>query len=259
MRLHRFLSRRRGAGKGPHLERHDVVSTRISRSLDGVRIGQLSDIHVRTGVKPKTLHKAVEMLNELRPDLVVLTGDYVCVSVRPLAELTAALKELTVPTYATLGNHDHWSCARTVTAALEAANVDVLRNEHRAVRAKAGVLHLVGIDDCITGHHDPDAAFSGVPDDATKVVLSHDPKSADFLHPYRPALILSGHTHGGQVFFEKLTPLLARRIGMKYLHGFFDVEGALLYVNRGLGATVPVRYRSPVEVACLTLKSLALT
>ena len=234
---------------------HEVASPRIHPELDGVRIGQLSDIHVRTGVKPRALHAAVEMLNALNPHFVVLTGDYVCLSARPLPELTEALKKLTVPSYATLGNHDHWTDARKVRQALSRAHVDVLCNEHRRVPIGRAELHLVGIDDSITRHHDPERAFKGVPAHATRIVLSHDPRSADFLHHYRPALILSGHTHGGQIYFKKLTPFLSRRAGAKYLSGFFDVHGSVLYVTRGIGASVPVRFRAPREVAHLTLRA----
>jgi uncharacterized protein len=241
--------------KPPALLEHEVVSPRIHSSLSGLRIGQLSDIHVRTGVRPRRLEMAVEMLNALKPDLVVLTGDYVCMSARPLPHLTAALRHLQAPAYATLGNHDHWCDARKVRLALERAGIDVLTNEHRAVRTRGGLLHLVGVDDAITRHHDPEAAFAGVPESATRVVLSHDPASADFLHRYGPALILSGHTHGGQVFFKRLTPFLSAKVGIKYLSGFFHIHGSVLYVNRGLGATLPLRFRAPMEVAHLTLRS----
>jgi predicted MPP superfamily phosphohydrolase len=254
--LHRYMQRRaERSARAPLLCSHHVFSLRIRPELDGGRIGQLSDIHVRTGVKPRALHAAVEMLNALRPHFVVLTGDYVCLSPRPLPELTAALRQLAVPTYATLGNHDHWSDAGRVRQALPRAGVDVLSNEHRVLQIGAGRLHLVGVDDSITEHHDPERAFRGVPAGATRVVLSHDPKSADFLHRYRPALILSGHTHGGQIYFRRLTPFLSRKVGVKYLSGFFNVHGALLYVTRGIGASVPVRFRAPREVTHLTLRS----
>jgi predicted MPP superfamily phosphohydrolase len=113
------------------------------------------------------------------------------------------------------------------------------------------------VDDSVTRHDDPRAAFAGVPEGATAVVLSHDPKSADHLHRYAPALILSGHTHGGQVYFDKLTPFLSAKVGIKYLSGFFEIEGTLLYVTRGLGASLPVRFRAPTEVALLTLRAAA--
>jgi predicted MPP superfamily phosphohydrolase len=241
----------------PHLTFHSVASSRISPELDGLKIAHLSDIHVRAGVRPRRLEAAVEMVNAQKPDLVALTGDYVCISNRPLPALTEALRALKVPAYATLGNHDHWSGARAVEKALQKAGVDVLRNQSRAVQTARGLVHLVGIDDSVTRHHDPERAFAGVPPSATTIALSHDPNSADFLHPYGPALILSGHTHGGQLFFRRLTPFLTSKMGVKYLAGFFDVNGSMLYVNRGLGAALPLRYRTPMEVALLTLRAKA--
>lgn len=220
-----------------------------------MRLGHLSDLHVRTGVRPARVWKAIELLNAAKPDLVLLTGDYVCFSPKPLWRLTEALAEIEAPAFATLGNHDHWSDAQKVREALDAAGVTVLTNAHRAVEIRGGVLHLVGVDDSITDHHDPERAFAGLPANATEVVLSHDPNSADFLGRHNPALILSGHTHGGQIYFRRLTPRLAARTGVKYLSGLFDVDGATLFVNRGLGATVPVRFRAPPEVALLTLRS----
>lgn len=257
--LRRRAAKPRNSRRSPSLSLHDVHSVRIHTGLDGVRIGQLSDIHVRGGVKPRRLELAVEMMNALQPDFVVLTGDYVSVTAHPCKALTSALRKLRPPAYATLGNHDHWAGAQKVRAALWNANIDVLTNEHRALDVNGAKLHLVGIDDSVTKHADPEKAFAGIPEGATRVVLSHDPKSADFLCRYNPALILSGHTHGGQVMIKKLTPAIADRIGIKYLSGFFEVNGAVLFVNRGLGASLPVRFRAPMEVACLTLRSAAST
>lgn len=234
---------------------HDALTERIPAALDGVRIGHLSDIHVRRGMRHHRLHQAVDMMNAAKPDFVVLTGDYVCLSPRPLPDLTEALRKLQMPAYATLGNHDHWSDADLIRAALRDANVDVLTNEHRVLNFGGQELHLVGLDDSVTKHDDPAKAFADVPEHATKIVLSHDPKSADRLHAYNPALIFSGHTHGGQVFVKKLTPFVSKKIGIKYLSGFHDVNGTLVYVTRGLGAGIPVRFRAPHEIACLTLRS----
>ena len=254
MTLRTLPSSRRHA---PKLCTHDAVSPRIAQGLSGLRIGHLSDIHVRTGVRPRRLEIAVEMMNARAPDLVVLTGDYVCRSPKPLPALTRALRELERPAYAVLGNHDHWSDADRVRGALEDAGVQVLTNEHRRLEWQGAPYYLVGLDDSVTKHHDPERAFAGIPEGATRVVLSHDPKSADGMGRYHPALIFSGHTHGGQVFFPRLTPFVSARVGIKYLAGFFEVQGSLLYVTRGLGAGIPVRFRAPIEVAELTLRSSA--
>ena len=260
--LRRLLGRRtlpkaraRRGPRPPTLCDHEVVSARVDPALDGLRIGQLSDIHVRGGVRPRRLELAVEAMNRLRPDFVALTGDYVCVSAKPLPALTETLKALKVPAYAVLGNHDHWCGADVVRRALENAGVTVLTNEHRVVEVRGSKLALVGVDDSVTKHHDPKKAFAEVPPELTQIVLSHDPKSAEYLCRYRPALILSGHTHGGQVYFRKLTPFIGERIGVRYLAGFFELEGSVLYVTRGLGAALPVRFRAPTEIAHLTLKS----
>ena len=234
----------------------EVLSDRIPPALDGVRIGHLSDLHVRTGVRPRRLESAVAALNALRPDLVALTGDYLCLSTRPLPALTRALRGLAVPAFATLGNHDHWGGARAVVRALRDASVHVLVNASVRLTVGGGTLMLVGLDDVITRHHDPERAFRDVGPGA--LVLSHDPKSVHLVAAHRPALVLSGHTHGGQVFLRRVTPFLAARVGLPFLAGLFEVDGGHLYVSRGLGAALPVRFNAPTEVTMLTLRSAAL-
>jgi uncharacterized protein len=239
----------------PNLVAEEVVSQRIHPTVDGVRIGQISDVHVRTGVRPRRLHLAVEMMNALKPDLVVLTGDYVCFSARPVKMLTDALRRLQVPAYATLGNHDHWSGAEQVRRALRLAGVEVLTNEHREVRAGRGRFHLVGIDDSVTRNHDPERAFFGVPDQTTRVVLAHDPKLADQLSGYRPALVVSGHTHGGQVRLPWVGALRnpAEREDL-YEEGLRRRPWTQVYVSRGVGTVhLPVRFLCRPEVAILHL------
>ena len=239
----------------PRARLHAITSHRVAPGLDGVRVGHLSDLHVRGGVHPRTLHAAVERLNALAPDVVLLTGDYVCLSAGPLPRLTEALRRLRSPAWAVLGNHDHWAGAHRVHRALEAAGVEVLRNEHREVSIRGAALHLVGVDDPVTGRADAPRAFSGVPRGATSLCLAHAPRALAAVAPHRPALVVCGHTHGGQVYVRGLTPWLSARMGMPHLAGLFQVDGAWLYVSRGLGAAVPVRLGAPREFACLVLRS----
>ena len=239
----------------PHARLHAVTSPRVSPGLDGVRVGHLSDIHVRGGVHPRALHHAVERLNALQPDVVLLTGDYVCLSAGPLPRLTEALRKLAAPAWAVLGNHDHWAGAHRVRRGLEAAGVEVLRNEYREVSVRGAALHLVGVDDPVTGRADAARAFAGVPPGATALCLVHAPRALAAVAPHAPALVLCGHTHGGQLYVRGLTPWLSARLGVPHLAGLFHVDGAWLYVSRGLGASVPVRLGAPREFACLTLRS----
>jgi predicted MPP superfamily phosphohydrolase len=236
------------------LEEHEVRSRLIDPLHDGVRIAHLSDIHAATGLRPRRLLRAIEEVNRVRPDVVVLTGDYVCASSRPIPLLIEALRRLEVPAWATLGNHDYWTGHELVVAALGEAGVKVLRNEHETIELGGAPLHLIGVDDHRTGHADVPRAFAGVPTGGTRLVLTHDPNVVDALHGREAALVFAGHTHGGQIRLPGLTAGIARRIGVRYLSGFFLVGETLLYVNRGLGAAVPVRLAAPMEIAFFTLR-----
>jgi predicted MPP superfamily phosphohydrolase len=256
MPLRKTTRRSRPLGR-IRLEEHEARSPLVDARHDGVRLVHLSDIHAAGPLRPRRLHRAVELANALRPHAVLLTGDYVCASARPAALIADALGRLEVPAWATLGNHDHWSGAARVAAALESAGVRVLRNAHDALLLQGAPLHLIGVDDHRTGHADPEAAFAGVGPAGTRVVLTHDPNAADALAGRGAALVLAGHTHGGQIRLPGVTAGIARRIGIKYLSGFFELGPTLLYVNRGLGAAVPLRIAAPMEVALLTLRRAA--
>jgi predicted MPP superfamily phosphohydrolase len=256
------LSARRGVvpARDPRLgrvqvERHKVISPLVDARHDGLRIAHLTDLHVATAIRPRRLQRCIELVNAARPDLVVFTGDYVCSSVRSLPLLEEALARLEVPAWATLGNHDHWAGAGAVIAALERAGVRVLVNAHETLPVRGAPLHLVGIDDHHSGHADPEAAFAKVGSGGTRLVLTHDPNAADAAARHGAALVLAGHTHGGQICLPRVTERIARRVGVKYLGGFFRVGETLLYVNRGLGAAVPVRLAAPMEIAFLALRS----
>lgn len=237
---------------------HLVASPLVHPAHDGLKIGHLSDLHVVTGIKPRRLLRAIAHVNAQKPDLVMLTGDYVCISTRSLPRLTAALKTLTVKAYATLGNHDHYAGAEKVRAALTAAGVTVLSNDSTTVMHQGEPLHIVGIDDEVTGHADPGKAFKDVPSGGTRIVLAHYPRTVRNVAGNRAALVLSGHTHGGQICVPKMpafTRRLMKGLGAPYLAGFYLVGEMVLYVNRGLGAAVPLRVAAPMEVALLTLRN----
>lgn len=236
------------------IEDHEVSSRLVHPSHDGVRLAHLSDLHVSADVRPRRLLRMVELVNERRPDFALLTGDYVNVTVRALPRLIEALSRLAVPAWGVLGNHDHWADAERVESALARSGICVLRNASATFELRGAPLHLVGIDDHRTGHADAEAAFHGVPAHGTRLVITHDPNAADALRGRGAALVLAGHTHGGQIRLPRLTEGIARRIGVKYLAGFFPVGEGWLYVNRGLGAAVPVRWAAPMEIAFMTLR-----
>jgi predicted MPP superfamily phosphohydrolase len=240
------------------LEEHEIVSRLVEPCHDGVRLAHLSDLHLAAGLRPRRLLRAIELVNRLRPDLVLITGDFVCASVRPTDALSEALRHLRVPAWATLGNHDYWSGAEQVERAVREGGVQVLRNSRATIELRGAPLHLIGVDDFRTGHSDVAAAFAGLEPGGTRVVLTHDPNVADDLVGHGAALIVAGHTHGGQIRVPGLTREIAKRIGVKYLAGFFQLGETRLYVNRGLGAAVPLRLAAPMEIALLTLRTARL-
>jgi predicted MPP superfamily phosphohydrolase len=237
------------------IENHEVASRLVHPCHDGLRLAHLSDLHVSANLPARRLLRMVELVNARRPDFALLTGDYVNLTVRALPRLVDALSRLEVPSWGVLGNHDHWADAARVTAALERSGVRVLRNSSSTLEVFGAPLHLVGVDDYRTGHADAAMAFEGLPVLGTRLVLTHDPNAADALHGRGAALVLAGHTHGGQIRLPRVTEGIARWIGVKYLAGFFRVGDGWLYVNRGLGAVVPLRVAAPRELAFITLRA----
>ena len=237
------------------LPEYDVPIAGLSSALDGFRIAQISDLHRGPLVSEDWLHECVDRCNDLRPDAVLLTGDFISIRASYIDSCAEALKRLQAShgCYAVLGNHDHWEGADRITQGLQAAGVEVLTNQN--TRLGEG-LHLVGVDETWVGHPDRHAAFLGVPNDAHPLVMTHNPWQADAWID-RPMTMLCGHTHGGQVNIFGMRAIHAMR-GLGYLSGWFDVGPGKLYVNRGVGVvTVPLRLGAPPEITLFRLRSAA--
>jgi uncharacterized protein len=204
-----------------------------------VRVVQLSDLHVGRNTDPALLLQAVTRARALRPDLVVLTGDYVNRSLEKAGELRRLVAELPRPCIAVLGNHDYWSGAQGVTAALRRGGAQVLLNQSTRVSGPGWKLTVVGVDDGYTNHQAIRTSFAGLADARNTLVLTHYPNAADAIARFGGRLILAGHTHGGTVAVPILTAAVARAKGLRYLAGWYDVGKAKLYVNVGLGAANP--------------------
>lgn len=209
-----------------------------------LRIAHITDQHVGF-VTPESLQRAaVELVNEQNPDLVVLTGDYVAHSLDYLDLLEDVLRNVDAPMIGVMGNHDHWSGADGVRAALKRAGVLVLDNAWTEVELGNQRLRVVGLDDAYTGHADIEKATIGLDGGVPVLGLSHIAEEADELWRRGASLVLSGHTHSGQVTVGQLHHLtLGRLAGHKYLHGLYgcrhgeQADGAV-YVSAGIGAAV---------------------
>jgi len=202
----------------------------------------LSDLHVGALTGRRRIREAVRLANAARADLVVMTGDYVCYSRRDVDAIRAQLEGIEAPRLiATLGNHDHWIGGDRVARALEQCGFEVLANSQARVDVRGAPLQVIGIDDPVTRQHDLDAAFRAA-GEGTRVALCHGPELADEIARRGADLILSGHTHGGQIFIRGITDRIIERIGLRYVSGFYEVGAARLYVSAGVGSSsVPVR------------------
>ncbi len=225
---------------GVRITRHDLPPSHAPLLAPGrkLRIAQLTDIHVGWGTTAETLRTAQLQAKLVRPDLLVLTGDYLNHSLAEIDTLRAWLRGLPRPAIATLGNHDHWSGALEIRRLLEAEGIPVLSNSSTVLSVAGQDLRIVGVEDGFTHRDDVDAAFRGVPRPAEALVLSHDPKTADRIAQTGARIVLSGHTHGGQFDIPGLSAALATVAGLHYLKGWYMVGDTRLYVNCGIGSSV---------------------
>ena len=205
-----------------------------------VRVAQLSDVHVGMGTPVETLLAAQRHAHAAKPDLLVLTGDYLNRSLAELDNLEAWIAGLPRPIVATLGNHDHWSGALGIRRMLENQGVITLVNENTEIDLGGRKLTVVGLDDGFTRRANPEKAFAGLAQPDRALVLSHEPGTADRIGLHGGRLVLSGHTHGGQFVVPGLTGAITRLIGMRYLAGWYQAGDARLYVNAGVGTSVRV-------------------
>ena len=231
--------------------------------LAGLRIAHLTDLHVGRVTPLQVQFEAAERTNAAEPDAVMITGDFVNHSQLHLDELSEVMRAYRAPVFAVLGNHDHWSGADSVRAALRRSGVEVLDNAHTSIELRHQRLQVVGLDDAYTGHADIAKATKGLRADLPTIGLSHIGEEADALWAQGVPLVLSGHTHAGQVTVAKIHEVaLGKLFGHRYIHGLYgsrrsspEAKGAL-YVGAGVGAavvTLRVGERSQRELALFEL------
>lgn len=242
------------------LEQVQVPVADLSAELNGLRIGLLTDFHRGIYVTESDIQKAVRLLQQEVPDIVLLAGDFVEGSARYAESCAAVLSQLrpTLGTFAVLGNHDYWTDAAQVRLALQKFNITVLINQTVELNWNKSRFYLIGLDDVWMGSPDIVKALKGVPDNELKILLVHEPDYADEIRklPVRLPLQLSGHSHGGQVIFPLMGPPYLPYLGQVYPAGLRQVNGSnrLVYTSRGLGLTLPFRFNCRPEVTVLTLR-----
>jgi uncharacterized protein len=242
---------------GFSLTENELFVPGLHPAHDGLRIAQLSDIHIGQATPDMRIRRAVHEVNERAPDLVFLTGDYVTHSPKPIPRVPVLLQGLKGPVFVVLGNHDHWVDPHSLRRGLEGCGYTVLQNEHRIVNVKGAPACVLGIDDGLTGRDDVEATFRNAPQAGTRLVLAHTPPTVEKLPPHQGLVQFSGHTHGGQFVVRGLTEAIFKRAGQPYIRGHYAVRGNQLYVNRGLGFGFGgpyLRRGAEPEVAFFTLR-----
>jgi uncharacterized protein len=244
------------AGDRFHVNEERIWLDALPNAFHGLRIVQISDIHHGLFLPKEWLSEAVRQANRLDPDIIALTGDFVTYSRRnigPAAELLGRLRAR-FGVYAVLGNHDFRVDPDAVTSALRRQRIEVLRNRHASLRSGSALLYLAGVDDYGYGA-DLRRAIRGVPREAATVLLAHNPRVIHLASRHGVSLVLSGHTHGGQVNLPLLGTVYGRSPErLRYKVGWDRMGMTQIYVSRGIGTIVlPWRLRCPAEISHLEL------
>ena len=254
---------------------HNATLRSLPAAFDGMRLAHISDIHMDDFTEAYFLRDTIERVNRIKPDAVMMTGDFVTSDSKPTkastlrahdsawhcARLLASLECRAL--YAVLGNHDIDAGASEITNALVSNGITVLRNSYLPIERAGSRIWLAGLDDPVSGSPNPDQAVPGgirnIPNEPV-VLMCHAPDYADDLlaHPAGQAvdLMLSGHSHGGQIRLPLIGALVLPSLGRKYVEGRFQLGRMQLYVNRGIGTIgVPFRFDCPPEITVHTLRS----
>jgi predicted MPP superfamily phosphohydrolase len=250
----------------PFWPRYPEIPVKIAglpQSFDGFRIAQLTDMHA--GRAPLGyLTSVVNRVQSLKPDAVLVTGDMIHHTPFWIDPISRLLATLTMPVITSFGNHEFGvsrdpmepkdsELAEQMQASLINHGIPVLRNKSMKIDHADGRLWFVGLDDLWFGHFDPVAAFDGVPKNEPVICLSHNPDTAPLLDPYHPRLILSGHTHGGQIRLPFYGAMRLNVANPQYDMGMFQLPNSQLYVSTGIGFIMRMRFNCRPEVPVFKL------
>jgi len=243
------------------VEKVTVPVKHLESVLDGFKIVQMSDFHLRPHTKAEFVAEAVSVANGLNPDLIALTGDYVtghrARNSEAIFDLAPVLATLNAKygVFTILGNHDYWTNETIVLTGLKESGLPALINSGVALSIGQQVLYLAGLDDGWLGHPDLSKALEKRPGNVPTILLVHEPDLADiFSADGTVSLQLSGHSHGGQIRLPGIGALILPRLGRKYDQGLYRVKDMWVYTTRGIGVVgPPIRINCRPEITEITL------
>lgn len=246
------------------VEKHSILLPRLPEEFRGMKIVQISDLHFEEFDEAFFLEHVVQVVNGLKPDMVLYTGDFVSYGplpitygrsrIQPCAEI---LSRTACPLrFASLGNHDYVVGWQRVKDGLETHGIPTLVNQAIPLERGGKRLWVVGLGSASAMASQPDKAIpkSVLRDGEPMVMMAHEPDILPQIASYGVDLMLSGHTHGGQIRFPFVPPLYLPRFGRIYVEGLFRLGNTQMYVNRGIGAVgIPVRLNCRPEITEFTL------
>lgn len=257
------------------LVRVPVKVKNLPAPFRGLKIGLLTDLHSSFIVSHELIRSAAQLIMSENPDVIVLTGDYISGATKALSgsigafnneyliRCSNALSQLRAPlgVYGVLGNHDFWSGPQSVKAICETLSEQIgviwLRNRNVELRKGGTSFHLLGVDDYWEPSCSLTEACKGVDANSVKILLSHNPDINDDISGLKARidLVLSGHTHGGQVVVPFIgQPVMPSKFGQKYRIGLVRDGDRQTYISRGVGCLLaPIRLNCPPEATVITL------
>jgi len=244
----------------PKMIKIEEISLRIKDlppSFQNLKILHLSDFHSKNFGKKE--EKTLEILNQLNPDFVFITGDIIDWTTRDFESCQRFWKELSKnyqgQIFGVYGNHDHRNRNFKILDNLfKESQIEILNNESRKITKNEDFIYLIGVDDPHLGYDNLEKAMEKVKNDAPKILLAHSPEI--FRKVKNIDLVLVGHTHGGQINIPVLVDfIIPLKYDKKYKRGLFLENSTYLYVSRGIGETfLPIRINSFPEITLITLK-----
>lgn len=245
------------------IRRYDLTSPKWPDQFEPLKIVFATDFHVGCpSVGLEETHAIVKTINALKPDIVLLGGDFLIsgvllgTKIKP-APIAAILGQLHARhgVYSVLGNHDWWEDGEGMRRSLEAQNIKVLENDTRRIERDGGSFWLAGLADDTTRHPDLEKTMAQIDNSAPVIMLAHDP--ACFLTMGdRPVVTLCGHTHGGQIVIPYVMPLvIPGRAPRKYAYGHIQEQGRDLIVSSGIGTSIlPARFGRRPEIVEINIR-----
>ncbi|AFY58305.1 putative phosphohydrolase [Rivularia sp. PCC 7116] len=232
----------------------------LASEFNGYRIVQISDIHIDKRSKKQQLNHIFRLVNQQKPDLIAITGDFVTRrQMKFISKLEATLGQLNAvdKIVAVLGNHDYWANATKIAEVLEKNNVLNLDNKVYTLKRGNSILNIAGVDDVWVGKDRLDLVLQQLPSEGAAILLAHEPDFADTSAlTNRFDLQLSGHSHAGQINLPFLSPPFLPGLGQKYYAGLYKIGTMFEYTNRGIGTTkLHLRFGSRPEITVFRLGS----